>query len=365
MSDTTSTTRSPHDIIGVATAFWTSKVVLSAVELGVFTRLSERSGSLEQLCADLSIRGRGARDFFDILVSLELLERDEGSYRNSELADAYLNPALPAYDISGYLRNLNAVFASRSLLTETLRSGGRLNYAKALAAAGADETAAGAVLMPADADADTFGEAFAAPNQVRGFVRAMTGYSMGAHRSLVSAFDWSGVGNVVDVGCSEGAFLAHMLRAHPHLAGIGFDLAQVTDHFGTFTRTMGIQDRVRFVSGDFLSGPLPSGDVIVMGHVLHDWNLQIKRMLVGKAYEALPPGGSLLVYESLIDDERRVNTAGMIMSLNVSLVSAGGLGYTGAECREWMADAGFQDLSVTHLEGPEYMVVGRKRRLDT
>ncbi len=180
MSDTTSTTRSPHDIIGVATAFWTSKVVLSAVELGVFTRLSERSGSLEQLCADLSIRGRGARDFFDILVSLELLERDEGSYRNSELADAYLNPALPAYDISGYLRNLNAVFASRSLLTETLRSGGRLNYAKALAAAGADETAAGAVLMPADADADTFGEAFATPDQVRGFVRAMTGYSMGA-----------------------------------------------------------------------------------------------------------------------------------------------------------------------------------------
>ncbi len=71
------------------------------------------------------------------------------------------------------------------------------------------------------------------------------------------------------------------------------------------------------------------------------------------------------MYESLIDDERRANTAGMIISLNVSLVSAGGLGYTGAECREWMADAGFQDLSVTHLEGPEYMVVGRKRRLDT
>lgn len=97
-----------------------------------------------------------------------------------------------------------------------------------------------------------------------------------------------------------------------------------------------------------------------MGHVLHDWDLDTKRMLISKAYDGLRTGGRLLVYESLIDDERRVNTTGMIMSLNVSLASAGGLGYTGAECTSWMTDAGFRETSVSHLDGPEYMVIGVK-----
>lgn len=355
--------QSPHEIIKIATAFWTSKVVLSAVELGVFTEVAQRPATAEELCAVLSLKGRGARDFFDVLVSVGLLERENGIYRPSPLSAAYLNPLDPVTDISGYLLYLNSVYPSRTLLSDCLRTGERLNYNGALAQAAtgrAAGSAPGAYMLPISAEDDTFGEAFSTADQVTGFVRSMTGYSMGAHLALTSAFDWSTVREVVDVGCSEGAFLAHMLRAHPHLRGTGFDRAEVSDRFQEYVASAGMADRVRLVAGDFFTDPLPGGEVVVMGHVLHDWDLDTKRMLISKAYDALSPGGRLLVYESLIDDERRVNTTGMIMSLNVSLVSAGGLGYTGAECTSWMADAGFRETSVSHLDGPEYMVLGVK-----
>ncbi|MFC4472811.1 methyltransferase [Streptomyces xiangluensis] len=363
MTTHTQDDRSPHTIISLATAFWNSKVLLSAIELGVFGELADQPRTGDELCASLDIKGGGAPDFFDALVSLGMLDRtDDGLYRNAPPADAYLNPNKPESDISGYLAFLNAGFGGWSRLTAGLRSGGRLDFSDALATSGGSGGAAAGdgALVAADADADTFGAAFATPEQVTGFVRAMTGYSMGANRALATAFDWSSVGVVVDIGCSEGAFLAQVLGAHPHLRGIGFDLPSVGDRFATFLEQVNAADRARFAAGDFFTDPLPSGDVLVMGHVLHDWGLDIKRMLIRKAYEALAPGGSLLVYESLIDDDRRVNTMGLLTSLNVSLVSAGGLGYTGAQCRGWMTDAGFRDVAISHLDGPEYMVVGVK-----
>ncbi|MFJ5222363.1 methyltransferase [Streptomyces sp. NPDC088400] len=353
---------SPHTIISIATAFWKSKVLLSAVELGVFAELSEQPRTGEELCELLGIKGRGAPDFLNSLVSLGMLERRDGLYHNSPVAGEYLNPNKPATDVSGYLAFLNSGFGWWSRITEGLRSGDRLDFSGALAESGGGDggTAGDGTLVEADANSDTFGEAFATPDQVTGFVRAMTGYSMGANQAIATAFDWKPVRTVVDVGCSEGALLAQVLGAHEHLHGIGFDLPAVNARFTTHLGQAGITGRADFAGGDFFTDPLPTGDVIVMGHVLHDWNLDIKQMLIRKAYDALPSGGSLLIYESLIDDDRRTNTTSMLTSLNVSLVSAGGLGYTGAECRGWLTEAGFRDITVSHLDGPEYMVVGVK-----
>ncbi|QCX73872.1 Multifunctional cyclase-dehydratase-3-O-methyl transferase TcmN [Streptomyces sp. YIM 121038] len=356
---------SPHAIIDLAVAFWKSKVLLSAVELKVFAALAEHPSTGQELSARLGITGRGGADFLDALVSMGLLERRDGVYHNSPLADRHLDPAKPATDISGYLEFLNAGFPCWAGLTEGLRTGGRLDFTRALAASGNSEGSGEAAptepaLVEADADSDTFGEAFAAPDQVTGFLRAMTGYSMGANHALAETHDWRNVRTVVDVGCAEGSLLAQILTRHEHVEGIGFDLPVVEEGFTAHTKQLGIADRVRFEGGDFFTGPLPTADVLVMGHVLHDWDLGIKKMLIRKAYEALPEGGSLLIYESLIDDDRRDRTTGLLISLNVSLVSAGGLGYTGADCRSWLEEAGFTATSVRHLDGPEYLVVGTK-----
>ncbi|MFE5740794.1 methyltransferase [Streptomyces celluloflavus] len=353
---------SPHAIIDVAVAFWKSKALLSAVELGVFEELAVRPATRAELTGRLGIAGRGAADFLDALVSLGLLERDGGVYRNSPVADRHLDPRKPATDISGYLSFLNAGFGCWAGLTDALRSGGRLDFSAALAASqSVDQGGAGdPKLVGADATDDTFGEAYAAPDQVTGFLRAMTGYSMGANQAIAERYDWSGSRTVADVGCAEGSLLAQVLSRNPHLQGIGFDLPVVGSGFDAHLERVGLTDRARFAGGDFFTDPLPTADAIVMGHVLHDWDLDTKKTLIGKAYEALPDGGRLLIYESLIDDDRRERTTGLLISLNVSTVSAGGLGYTGAECGDWMRAAGFRDIAVSHLDGPEYLVVGVK-----
>ena len=124
--------------------------------------------------------------------------------------------------------------------------------------------------------------------------------------------------------------------AHPHLRGIGYDLAPIAPIFADFVAACGVQDRLHFQAGDFFHDPLPAVDVLVMGHILHDWGLDDKRALVAKAYAALPDGGALLVYESMIDDERRTNAFGLLMSLNMLIETPAGFDYTPAQCVAWM-----------------------------
>jgi hypothetical protein len=121
-----------------------------------------------------------------------------------------------------------------------------------------------------------------------------------------------------------------------------------------------LSDRLKFYPGNFFKDPMPSADVLVMGHILHDWNLEEKRALLKKAYAALPAGGALVVYEALIDDGRRENATGLLMSLNMLIETPGGFDYTGEDCRRWMLETGFRETRVEYLAGPDSMVVGIK-----
>jgi tRNA G37 N-methylase Trm5 len=130
--------------------------------------------------------------------------------------------------------------------------------------------------------------------------------------------------------------------------------------FEEYVQANGVSGRVKFKHASFFDHPLPKADVVMMGHILHDWNLETKKMLVGKAYEALPEGGAFLAYESIIDDDRSSNVFGLLMSLNMLIETPGGFDYTGADCERWMKDAGFRETRVEHLAGPDSMVIGIK-----
>ena len=136
--------------------------------------------------------------------------------------------------------------------------------------------------------------------------------------------------------------------AHPR-DGLADDLARV-----------GVGDRLSFVPGSFFEQDLPKADVVLMGHILHDWDLPTKKMLIQKAYDAVPAGGALVVYESIIDDDRSQNAFGLMMSLNMLIETPGGFDYTGADCAAWMREAGFEKTRVEHLSGHDSMVVGVK-----
>jgi hypothetical protein len=163
-------------------------------------------------------------------------------------------------------------------------------------------------------------------------------------------------------GSAQGMVPATLAHAHPHLTGIGigFDLPPVKPVFEEVVAQRGVEDRVQFRGGDFFEDPLPKVDVIVMSHVLHDWDFAQKKLLLGKAFDALPKGGAVIVYDAIIDDDRWKNAFGLMMSLNMLIETAGGFDYTGEDCQGWMRDVGFSRTRVEPLVGPDSMVVGLK-----
>lgn len=324
----------------VGTGFWASKVLLSAVELGLFTELAKEPLDAEALRQRLGLHPRGALDFFDSLVALGFLVRSGGKYANTQDTGLFLDSKKPGY-VGGLLEMANArLYTAWGSLTEALRTGLQQNEART--------------------GGDPFVELYSSPEKLESFLRAMTGVSVGAALALARKFPWKNYKTFVDVGVAQGAVPVEIALAHPHLRGMGYDLPVVQPVFEKYTAARGVADRVTFHPGDFFKNPLPETDVIIMGHILHDWNLEQKRMLVRKAYVALPPGGAFVVYEALIDDDRSQNAFGLLMSLNMLIETPGGFDYTGADCSGWMREAGFRETRVEHLVGPDSMVVGIK-----
>ena len=330
----------PEQILQLGLGFWGSKTLLSAVELGVFTELGMGPLPGEELAARLDLHPRSWRDFFDALTALGMLERDDGVYHNTPETALFLDRSKPSY-IGGMLEMANArLYPFWSSLTEALRTGRPQNEAKH--------------------GGDFFAELYQDSGRLRQFLHAMTGLSMGAHKAIAATFPWERHRTVVDVGCAEGGLLVELALAHAHLTGEGFDLPAAQPHFDNFVRSFGLQNRLRFHAGDFFAAPLPEADVYVMGHILHDWNLEEKQALLAKTYAALPKGGALIVFEAIIDNERRRNAFGLLMSLNMLIETPAGFDYTGADCQAWLREAGFRDTYVQHLAGPDSMVVGVK-----
>jgi SAM-dependent methyltransferase len=207
---------------------------------------------------------------------------------------------------------------------------------------------------------DFFGTLYADPRRLEGFLKAMTGLSIGSARVIATKVPWKRYRTFVDVGCAQGGVAVEIASAHKHLTGMGMDLSVVQPVFEAYAKIRGVDSRLRFVSGDFFKEPLPQADVIIMGHILHDWNLEEKMMLLRKAYAALPPKGALIVHEALIDDARKTNAFGLLMSLNMLIETHGGFDFSGADCRQWMKDAGFSRTRVEPLTGPDGMVIGFK-----
>lgn len=331
----------PERLMQLGLGFMASKTLLSAIELNLFTTLANGPMDQQQLTLALGLHGRGAKDFLDTLVSLGMLERENGLYRNTPEADHFLVRDKLTY-LGGILEMANErLYPFWGSLTEGLRTGLPQNEVRT-GGPGLFET--------------LYGD----PERLRLFLGAMTGLSMGASMAIAEKFPWKDYQTVVDVGGAQGGLLVQLCLAHPHLRGNNFDLPMVGPIFEEYVAANGLNDRVGFLSGNFFDEPLPNADVITMGHILHDWDLNQKRMLLEKAYNALPQGGALIVFEALIDDDRRQNTFGLLMSLNMLIETPGGFDYTGKDCSEWMRAAGFSSTRVEPLAGPDSMVVGIK-----
>lgn len=331
----------PDKILQTGLAFWPSKVLLSAIEMGVFTELAHGPEPFGSLSGRLGLHRRSARDFLDTLVALGFLKRDGDIYANTAETDLFLDRKKPSY-IGGILEMANhRLYPFWGHLTEGLRTGQPQNEVKS-------------------GGPGLFETLYADPARLREFLAAMTGISHGANLAIARNFPWQNYRTYVDVGTAQGDLATQISLANPHLRGLGFDLPEVAPIFEEYVEAAGITPRLSFAPGDFFKDDLPGADVVLMGHILHDWDLPTKKVLVKKAYDALPTGGAFIVYEAIIDDDRSRNAFGLMMSLNMLIETPGGFDYTGADCEGWMKEAGFTSTRVEPLVGPDSMVIGIK-----
>jgi len=327
----------PTKILETGFGFWPSQVLLSAVSLGLFTELGDETLTARALGERLKLNERAWVDFFDTLVALGLLERagrgDDARYSNSRETAAFMDKTRPEY-LGGILEMAHdRLYPFWADLTEALQTGRPQNEIK-------------------HTGKPVFEELYSDPKRLEQFLEAMAGISRGNYAALVEKFDFSPYRSLCDIGGATGLLCALAAQRHGHLACTSFDLPAVTPLAARKLETLGLKDRVKVVSGDFLKEPLPKTDVIVMGMILHDWNLDGKMHLIRAAHAALPDNGAFIVVENLIDNERRENAFGMMMSLNMLIEFGDAFDFTGEDFAGWCRSAGFRKIETLHLNGP-------------
>jgi hypothetical protein len=327
----------PSHIMQVGMGFWASKTLLSAVELELFSRLGSEAMTGPQIAEALGLHARAVPDFPDALVALELLDRDgEGSdalYRNTQATAVFLDKASPAY-IGGILEMSNArLYRFWGDLTEALQTGRPQNEIK-------------------HTGKPMFEELYSDPDRLEQFMNAMAGISLGPFQALAEKFDFSKYKTLCDVGGATGQLSIIIANRHRHMRCTTYDLPVVEPIARRTIEGAGLSDRVTTEAGDFFADPLPKADVITMGLILHDWDLEGKMHLIKAAYDALPEGGAFIIVENLIDDARRENAFGLLMSLNMLIEFGDAFDFSGADFAGWCKEVGFKEIDVLPLAGP-------------
>jgi len=335
----------PAQILQVGMGFWASKTLLSAVELGLFTELGSRALTGSELQSALGLHPRATYDFLDALVALGFLAREgtgrEARYLNTAETGRFLDRNSPEY-VGGILEMANArLYPFWADLTEALKTGKPQNEIKR-------------------SGKPMFDELYSDPGRLEQFMSAMAGVSMGNFHAFAERFDFTNYRTLADIGGATGQLSCIVAQRHPHMACTSYDLAVVQPIAERRIANAGLKGRVKAGTVDFLSDDLPQAEVITMSLILHDWDLEHKKILIRKAFEALPPGGAFVAIENIIDDDRRQNAFGLLMSLNMLIEFGDAFDFTGAQFADWATECGFSQCEVIPLGGPASAAVAYK-----
>ncbi|UNO43285.1 acetylserotonin O-methyltransferase [Streptomyces sp. MST-110588] len=326
---------SPLPLMHLATGFWAFKALASANELGLFGLLDRMGGATVEECAEeLEVSARPAGMLLTACTALGLLQRrPDRRFVNSALADAYLVPGRP-YHFGGWVRMLDQrLYPGWGKLTEAVRNN-----------------------RPTTWDPETQPHLFNTedPDLLSVFWEAMHAVSSWTAQRLGSVVDLASRSRLLDVGGGSGAYAIELCRRHPDLRATVYDLPGVCPAAARNAEAAGLADRIATFPGDFLAEPaLPGGhDVIVLSMILHDWDEETNRTLLGKCYAALPPGGELVISELMVDDDLTGPATAALMSLNMLVETEGGRNYTAAQYADWLTDAGFTHTRKVPMEAP-------------
>lgn len=332
---------SPGPIMGVVAGYWQARILLTAVESDVFTELSASPATAEELGKRLGLTMPATGDFLVGLVHLGLLEVTDGMFTNTAVSERFLVRGRAEY-LGGYLRfcdkELNPAWDG---LSTTLRTGRPHN--------------------PAAIEGNPYDTLYRDAEATDAFLDSMdllnTPVALG-----MSRLDWSPYTSFVDVGGARGNFAHHVVARNPHLTGTVFDLPPLEQAFIRHMAELGAPSSLSFRGGDFFKDKLPEADVLVFGHVLHNWGEEDRVRLLRSAYEAVRPGGAVFVYDPMAGGDKPPMNA-VLASLAMHVWSRGGHEYSVAECHGWLGEAGFRPETVEVADlHDDVLVVGHKDR---
>ncbi len=335
----------PSKIMQIGMGFWASKTLLTAVNMNLFTHLGTGEKSGQQIQEALGLHERSLYDFLDTLVALGFLQRkgikENSMYSNAEDADLFLDKNKQTY-IGGILEmSNNRLYPFWDNLEEALKTGKPQNESKS-------------------SETQLFEAIYSDENKLREFLHAMGGVQAGNFDYFARHFDFSGYNTHCDIGGSGGNLSIHIAKNNKHIKSLSFDLPQVAPIANSNFKALGMDDRIKAVIGDFFKDELPKAELITMSNVLHDWGHKDKKMLIQKAYHALPDNGTLVVIENIIDNQRSKNAFGLMMSLNMLIETDEGFDYSLTDFEVWAKEAGFKKISIMPLTGPASAIIASK-----
>ena len=345
METSTQTQVDPSKIMQVGTGFMATKTLLTAVNMELFTILSKRELSGKDIQSRLGLHNRNLYDFLDALVALGFLKRtgikETSLYKNAPDSDMFLDKNKPSY-VGGILEMCNnRLYPFWNDLEDGLKTGLPQNETK-------------------NGGEPIFEAVYADPKKLREFVSAMGGVQMGNFIAFAKQFDFSPYKTLCDIGGAGGELSAQVATNHKHMQCTTFDLAPVSPIAKENLNAMGLGEKVKVVSGDFFTDNFPKADIITMGQILHDWGTKDKKMLIQKAYDALPKGGALVIIENIIDDNRSENAFGLLMSLNMLIETTEGYDFTVSDFNKLAKEAGFTKMDIMPLAGPSSAAIAIK-----
>lgn len=346
ISSTNTKYQGKSKIISAIRGIYITNTLRAALKLELFTLLQNKPLTGEEIKTALNLNGRGLFDFLDASVSLELLNRDgngkDALYSNTEEVSLFLVKGSSQY-IGWYFENKMQEFEQMwGALDKALKTGKPQRQDLK------------------DSGKDLFELAYDSKEKGRAFVEGMNFGQMASFKDFVKRFDFSGYNTLCDIGGANGLFSILVAEQHKHMKCITFDLPALESFARKKIEESGLSDRITVVNGDFFKDDFPNADMITMGNVLHDWNLEQKKLLISKAYDALYDGGALVAIERIIDNERRKNTTGLLMSLNMLLATDGGFDFTAADFDSWARETGFKKTSPLILSGDSSAVIAYK-----
>jgi 3-hydroxy-5-methyl-1-naphthoate 3-O-methyltransferase len=338
---------SPEPIFQMAIAYWVSKTLMAAVEFELFTKISNRSVTLEELQKVLGMEARPADVFATALVSLGLLNvsmdgKGGRTFSNSPLSATFLDRNKPSY-----MGDIVSMFDKRlynmwDRLPQSLLSN--------KPAGGSGE--------------EIFGQARSnqAIEQMQKFTHAMHGVSVGPAMALAKVFDFSKYKSLIDIGGGSGVYAIQVTLANPHLSAVVADLSAVCGVADEYIRRFNLQDRVKTKALDFFKEDIPGVyDVAFLSHIIHDWSEEKDTILLKKIFNSLNSCGAIIISEWLLDNEKTGPASAALMGMNMIIETEGGRNYSFAEISKMLAAAGFSGIEKRPLLGPASIVIGHKR----